>query len=115
MDAVSPRRLNYPASLSPVLHDEQGKPCYLGEDLNSLGTFSFEMTPVVRTSRFRGLSLRGNQQSGFRRGRPLEGGIDPLLDPLAVRRMRRESAEEGTTDPRCKRHVPRAALGHAGL
>ena len=43
---ISADRLNYPASLSPVLHDEQGKPCYLGEDLNSLGTFSFEMTSV---------------------------------------------------------------------
>ena len=43
---ISADRLNYPASLSPVLHDEQGKPCYLGEDLNSLGTFSFQMTSV---------------------------------------------------------------------
>ncbi len=43
---VSADRLKYPASLSPVLPDERGKPLYLGEDLQPLGEFSFTRTPI---------------------------------------------------------------------
>lgn len=41
---VSADRLKYPASLSPVLPDEQGKPLYLDEDLEPVGEFSFRRT-----------------------------------------------------------------------
>ncbi len=43
---ISADRLRYPASLSPVLPDERGKPLYLGEDLESVGEFSFTRTPI---------------------------------------------------------------------
>lgn len=43
---ISADRLKYPASLSPVLPDEQGKPLYLDEDLRAVGEFSFSRTSV---------------------------------------------------------------------
>src|SRR5512146_2918906 len=44
---ISADRLKYPTSLSPVLADGQGKPLYLGEDLQPVGEFSFNRTSVV--------------------------------------------------------------------
>lgn len=44
--SISADRLKYPTSLSPVLPDCQGKPLYLGEDLQPVGEFSFERTSV---------------------------------------------------------------------
>ncbi len=43
---ISADRLRYPASLSPVLPDGQGKPLYLGEELHPVGEFSFSRTSV---------------------------------------------------------------------
>jgi len=43
---ISADRLKYPTSLSPVLPDGQGKPLYLGEDLQPVGEFSFKRTSV---------------------------------------------------------------------
>ncbi len=43
---ISADRLRYPASLSPVLPDEEGRPAYLGESLKPVGRFSFNRTSV---------------------------------------------------------------------
>ncbi len=43
---ISADRLRYPASLSPVLPDERGRPLYLGENLQPVGEFSFNRTSV---------------------------------------------------------------------
>ena len=43
---ISADRLKYPTSLSPVLPDGQGKPLYLGEDLQPVGEFSFNRGSV---------------------------------------------------------------------
>ncbi len=43
---ISADRLRYPASLSPVLPDGQGRPLYLDDDLQPVGEFSFSRTSV---------------------------------------------------------------------
>jgi len=43
---ISADRLRYPASLSPVLPDGQGKPLSLDKDLQPLGEFAFTRTSV---------------------------------------------------------------------
>ncbi len=43
---VKADRLKYPASLSPVLPDAQGKPLRLGRELRPVGEFAFDRTSV---------------------------------------------------------------------